>query len=236
MEKIKVSIVIPVYNEEKRIDGLLECLVKLKGEHEVIFVDGNSQDNTVRKIDEIIKNDDKFSLIVSEKGRSNQMNAGAKVSRGEILFFLHADSYIGPDTIINIENSARENAIGCLKIRFDSKKLIMKICSYMSSFRVRKRKIAFGDQGMFIFKSTFERLGGFSNIPIMEDYDLSIRAKDIGMDVFMIDSEIITDDIRYRRSGYLKTMWKMQKYQQKFRLSDDKKKAAQEIASLYRKL
>lgn len=236
MEEIKVSIVIPAYNEERRIYNLLGCLSRLEGEYEVIFVDGNSQDNTHEIINGFIKNNSNFSMVVSEKGRAKQMNAGATKARGDILFFLHADSYIGTKTVIEIAKYIKKYAIGCLKIRFNSDRFIMKICSYMSSFRVRRRKIAFGDQGMFMLKSTFEKLGGFSDIPIMEDYDLSIRAKDMGMDVFMIDSEIVTDDIRYRRTGYLKTMWKMQKFQQKFRTSRDKIKTAEEIASLYKKL
>lgn len=203
-----ISIIIPTYNEEKNIEKLHQNLKKLKGNFEVIFCDGGSSDKTIDLID------DSYKVLNSPKGRANQMNYGAKFAKGDILFFLHCDSQIEDNLIVKIQEAIEnECEVGCLSLVFDSEILWMKICAFMSNLRVKIRKIAFGDQGIFIKKDLFEKLGGMPNLPIMEDFEFSLRLRKNKYVIKQIDSKIITSARRFTDKGVLKTMIQMQKLQ-----------------------
>lgn len=220
-----VSIIIPTLNEEENIENLLNNLKSLKGDFEVIFSDGGSLDKTI----EIIKNFGDYKIIKSERGRAKQLNNGAKESNKDILLFLHADSIIEEDVLIKVENFIKNgNKAGCLKIKFDSKKIIMRLFAILSNLRVKYRNIAFGDQAIFIEKKFFEDIGMFDDIPIMEDYKLSIKLKNV-FPIKYIDSYIISSSRRFEKNGILKTALLMQKLQYMFRrgVSIDK------IANIY---
>lgn len=220
-----VSIIIPTLNEEENIENLLNNLKSLKGDFEVIFSDGGSLDKTI----EIIKNFGDYKIIKSERGRTKQLNNGAKESNKDILLFLHADSIVEEDVLIKVENFIKNgNKAGCLKIKFDSKKILMNIFAILSNLRVKYRNIAFGDQGIFIEKKLFEDIGMFDDIPIMEDYKLSIKLKNV-FPIKYIDSYIISSSRRFEKNGILKTALLMQKLQYMFRrgVSIDK------IANIY---
>lgn len=213
-----LSIIVPTYNEEKNIEKIIHQLKNLKGGFEVIFVDGGSSDSTCRLISSEIVDIKNFKLIHSSKGRAVQMNAAVEVSKGEVLWFLHCDSEISPNSVLDISEAIKNSPVGCFSIYFKSKKHIMKICGFMSRFRVSVRNIAFGDQGIFIEKSLFEDVGGYKEIPIMEDYQLSMDIKSRGIKINQISTKIFTDDRRYAQGGYLMTMYRMQKNQQKYRI------------------
>ncbi len=150
-KKDYISIIVPIYNEEKNIENLIDNLERLNGHFEVIFSDGGCKDKTCQIIEERIKDKSNYKLIKSEKGRANQMNNGANASIGDTLFFLHCDSKIESDILEKIEAAVNKGVkFGCAKLKFDSKGVLMRICGFMSNFRVKHRKIAFGDQGMFI--------------------------------------------------------------------------------------
>lgn len=222
----EISIIIPVYNEISMIDKLMKNLKQFKDSCEIIFVDGGSSDGTDLRISE------NYRLIYSpKKGRSNQMNYGADQSRGEILFFLHADSILPVDALIQIQNIISNGyRVGCFKIKFNSKNILMKICGLMSNLRVSMRNIAFGDQGIFIRKDYFYKLGGFSEIPLMEDYKLSMDIKADGEKIVLAKSKIKTSERRFIEDGRLKTMAKMQKLQYMYRKGEN----IEVISKLYR--
>lgn len=211
-----ISIIIPIYNEEKNLRKIQDNLIKLKGNFEVIFCDGGSSD---RSVDLIY---DCFSVISCPKGRANQMNYGSKESKGDILFFLHCDSKIEEDVILKIQDEIDKGCkVGCLKVKFDSEMRWMKICGYMSNLRVKLRKIAFGDQGIFIIKELFGEMGGMPNLPIMEDLELSLRLKRNKYYFKQIDSFIITSSRRFLDKGIFKTMIQMQKLQLQYLFGRD---------------
>lgn len=222
----RVSIIIPVYNEASNINKLMDNLVQFKDCCEIIFVDGSSNDGT----DKIIK--EKYELVYSpKKGRSNQMNYGAKLSKGDILLFLHADSLLPSDCLNEIHKKISQGyKVGCFKIRFNSRSLLMKICGFMSNLRVKLRNIAFGDQGIFIVRDYFYELGGFPDIPIMEDYQLSKDIKANGEKIALGKSKIQTSERRFVKNGRIKTMIKMQRLQYMYRNRQDIEK----IANLYK--
>ena len=115
------------------------------------------------------------------------------------------------------------------RIRFDSHHPWMRCCSFCSNLRVRLRKIAFGDQGIFLTRELFEQIGGFSDLPIMEDYKLSIDLKG-KYPLGQTRGYLVTSARRFEQGGMLRTMWKMQVLQHRFR----KGVPAQEIARQYR--
>lgn len=220
-----ISIIIPTLNEEENIRKLLDNLKNLKGDFEVIFSDGGSLDKTLN----IIKDFGNYKIINSDRGRAKQLNNGAKESNNDILFFLHADSIIEENALIKMEDFIKNrNKVGCLKIKFDSKKILMNIFAVLSNLRVKYRNIAFGDQGIFIEKKFFEDIGMFEDIPLMEDYKLSIKLKSICR-IKYIDSYIISSSRRFEKNGIIKTALLMQKLQYMFRkgISIDK------IANIY---
>ena len=222
---MSVSIIIPILNEENVIERLIKNLNELEGEFEVIFSDGGSKDKTL----DIIKNTSNYKIVYSDKGRAKQLNTGAKESKYDILLFLHADSIIEKGVLIKIENFIKNNKkAGCLKIKFDSKKILMRICGFLSNVRAALRHIAFGDQGIFIEKKLFFDIGMFDDMPLMEDYKLSIKLKDV-CPINAADSYIISSARRFEKNGIIKTMIYMQKLQYMFRNGEDIEK----IANIY---
>ncbi len=213
----KISIIVPVYNEAPAINKLIDNLEQFKDYCEIIFVDGGSDDGTDRIIEK------KYKLFYSpKKGRSYQMNYGASLSKGNILLFLHADSLLPDDAPGQILKIIRRGyKVGCFKIKFDSKNILMKICGFMSNLRVRLRNIAFGDQGIFIIKSYFYKLGGFAEIPLMEDYQLSMDIKADREKIALAKAKIETSERRFVKNGRLKTMIEMQRLQYMYRKGKD---------------
>ena len=222
----KISIIVPVYNELIIINELIYNLEQFKDHCEIIFVDGGSDDGTNKIIEE------KYRLIYSpNKGRSYQMNYGASLANGKILLFLHADSFLPNDALDEIDRIISKGyKVGCFKIKFNSKSIIMKICGFMSNLRVRLRNIAFGDQGIFIDRDYFNELGGFKEIPLMEDYQLSIDIKADKEKIRLAKTTIKTSERRFIKIGRLRTMARMQKLQHMYRNGGD----VEVIAKLYK--
>jgi len=226
MNRVRISIVIPVYNESQNLSQLFDVLDVFKDQCEIIFVDGGSQDSTLDRI-----NQRGYAGIVSkEKGRANQMNEGAVTVTGGVLWFLHGDS-IPPTTALHQieEVLAKGHQIGCFGIRFASRHPHMKICGFLSNLRVKLRNIAFGDQGIFIQRPLFEALSGYASLPLMEDYQLSMDVKKRGLKIGMTKGKITTSERRFVANGRLRTMWMMQVLQHKFRRGKD----IEEIAQIY---
>jgi rSAM/selenodomain-associated transferase 2 len=219
-----VSIVIPVLNERAALPSLVERLKAFGADCEIIFADGGSTDGTLEHLAAVrssggIFGQNRFTVLSSpEKGRAAQMNFGAKKSRGNVLWFLHADSLPPADALRQIRAVLSEGfRAGCFPIRFDSRSPITTICGWLSNLRVRLRNIAFGDQGIFIEKPFFEALGGFAPIPLMEDYRLSQAIAAAGHKIGLAKSCIITSERRFIEGGRLLTMLKMQKLQHLYR-------------------
>lgn len=206
-----VTIIIPTYNEVSKIINIQKQLIKLKGEFEVIFVDGFSEDGTFEQI--------KYRKLQTKKSRSNQMNTASYLANGDYIWFLHADSILQSDSISAIENSNSE--IGCFSLKFSDKNPLLKLIAFFSNLRVDFRNIAFGDQGIFIKKTLFFNIGKYSKIPLMEDYDLSLRLKKYGYKFKRLKTNITTSPRRFKKNGIIKTIILMQVLQYKFRKGDN---------------
>lgn len=221
---MKISIIIPIYNEEKTIEAFLKTLEPVKEKAELIFVDGGSSDRTLALIPET------YTVLHGPKGRAKQMNLGAANSGGSVLFFLHCDSELPEDAIEQIETVMERYSVGCFGIAFHSKNIWMKCCQAISNHRIKDRKVMFGDQGIFIRRSLFFQIGGFPDLPIMEDYQFSLTLKEMGVKIGIAKKRIYTSDRRFAEGGRLRVMWKMNRLRAMYRKGVD----IEEISGLYR--
>lgn len=218
----KISIIIPTYNEESTIEELQDQLETLKEKCEIIFVDGGSQDNTLKLLRP------EYRVIHGGKGRARQMNEGAKESHGDILFFLHCDSELPARPLAEIRRVMKDHAAGCFGIAFHSWNFFMWTCRVISNHRIKDRKVMFGDQGIFIDRDLFFEAGMFPEIPIMEDYQFSLTLKEMGIRLGMTKKRIYTSDRRFPKGTIpkLRVMWKMNRLRKMYRDGVDIEKIA----------
>ena len=201
-----VSIIIPVLNEEECIEGFLNHLQKFKGQAEIILVDGVSKDRTI----EIASRFDDITTVSNGCGRARQMNAGAKVANGDILLFLHADTYLPENAISAVQEAIRKGTDGgCFSLKIDSSRLPLRIAAQLITRRTRITHVATGDQTIFVRRQIFDQLGGYADMPLMEDLDFTRRLKKIGTFV-ELDLKVSTSARRWEKWGVYKTillMW-----------------------------
>jgi rSAM/selenodomain-associated transferase 2 len=180
----KISIVIPVLNEAAALPRTLRALssLALGGGHELIVVDGGSADGTVEAAREFSDR-----VILARKGRGTQLKAGAAASTGGILFFMHADCVPLPGVFDAIRHALSEEGVcaGAFDISIDSPKRRYRVIERAANLRSRLTSIPYGDQGLFMLREIYEGIGGYSEIPLMEDIDIAVRLKKKGRMVFL---------------------------------------------------
>lgn len=221
---MKISLIIPIYNESKTINSMLAQLEELPGDWEILFADGGSCDDTLKQIG------NRFRVLNAPKGRANQMNYAAGQATSEVIWFVHCDSLLPKDAHAQISAAVEKGAEwGCFHIGFDYDGPFMGCNTYLSNRRAR-RGIAFGDQGIWGKKEVFNSIGGFPDLPIMEDYEFSRQMKAAGIPICQLPGRIITSGRRYEKKFPLITMWQMFYLRCLYRQGVD----IQEIARRYR--
>jgi rSAM/selenodomain-associated transferase 2 len=194
-----ISIIIPVLNEENTI---IQTLVNLKNASnvEIIVVDGGSKDETIA-----VAKSFGVQVISSGLGRSTQMNMGATVATGDILLFLHADTRIPPNFDILIRQALAGNFIGgAFELKIDANLRGIRLIEKMVNWRSHFFSLPYGDQAIFIWSKVFEEIGGFPDLPIMEDFELMCQLKNIGK-IKIIPQPAITSGRRWQKLGVIKT-------------------------------
>lgn len=212
---VTVTVIIPTLNEAGVIEATLRLTVRL-GFGDIIVVDGGSTDETtaiVRSAAAGTPNPGSIRLISAPPGRAKQLNAGAAAATGDVLLFLHADSHLPPGAGQLVQQALADPAVigGRFDVRFDRPALSGRVISGLMNVRSRLTCISTGDQAMFVRRPTFEGLGGFSDIPIMEDIDLSVRMKRAGR-IAAISERVTTSFRRWERQGPMRTillMWRL---------------------------
>ena len=201
----KIAIIIPVFNEAKTIENLLFYLIdcaSLSNISEIIVVDGGSTDGTIPIIKNLGLN---ITILNSEKGRAKQMNLGAHEAQGDVLYFLHADSFPPNryDKFI-LDEIKKENKAGCFKMKFDNPHWWLKLASWFTQFNWRICRG--GDQSLFITKTLFNDIGGFDeNFTIYEDNDLTTKLY-ARKQFTVIQEGLITSARKYNSHG----IWTLQ--------------------------
>lgn len=197
----KISIIIPTLNEAANLATTL-YLAQQGYDIEIIVVDGGSQDQTVAIAQSL-----RVQILSATLGRANQMNAGAKIATGDILLFLHADTRLpwGFDTAIrqNLENDSQLVA-GAFELQIDDSRWIFRIIEKLVNWRSHFFSLPYGDQAMFLKTKTFWELGGFANLPIMEDFQLVQRLQKQGK-IAIIPLPVVTSARRWQKLGVCKT-------------------------------
>lgn len=198
---MSISVVIPTYNEEATIAGTIRSVRDNSGEAvtEILVVDAGSSDATVREAQKA----GATVLQSPRKGRAAQMNYGARHTRGEVLYFLHADSHPPKDfdrAILDAIQSGRD--AGCFRLSFDDSHKLLKYYAWFSRFNITAFR--FGDQSLFIRRNVFLQVGGFREDHIvMEDQEIVRRIKK--SHAFTVLSKVVTTSARkYREVGVLK--------------------------------
>jgi rSAM/selenodomain-associated transferase 2 len=202
VNSIKFSIIIPVFHEGERINEAIEYLNHLNSgqDIEIIVVDGTQEKDTLKVIrnNHIIK-------ISHQIGRAKQMNAGASVARGDVLIFLHADTELPIHAFQKIQSltERREYVGGAFDLGIKSDKFIFKVIGTLSSLRSRLNRIPFGDQAIFIHREYFNQIGGYKEIPLMEDVELMKRLKKSGDKIFIFYDRVMTSPRRWEKEGVI---------------------------------
>ncbi|MCH8033673.1 MAG: TIGR04283 family arsenosugar biosynthesis glycosyltransferase [Bacteroidetes bacterium] len=195
----KYSVIIPTLNEEKYLPHVLEQLKNVDEDLEIIIADGGSKDNTV-KIAE------KFNVEVckSEKGKGIQLNNGAGCATGDVLIFLHADTFLPVNafSLINEYLLVRKVDIATFKMKFDKESFLMDIYSWFTKFD--SIFTSFGDQVIVIRRDFFNKLNGFPNLALFEDVELCRKARS-KTKIYKLPAFVTTSARRFETGGTLKT-------------------------------
>lgn len=205
----KLSIVVPVLNEAAQIVAALSALAPVRRSGaEVIVADGGSRDGTP---DGAAPHCDR--VVIAPRGRAAQMNAGAAVAKGDVLLFLHADTRLPADAarqvVLGLAASGR--AWGRFDIRIEGRNPLLAVVARMMNLRSRLTGIATGDQAIFVTREAFALVGGYPDIPIMEDIAISRHLVRLTPPL-CIGSPVVTSGRRWETQGVIRTillMWRL---------------------------
>jgi len=205
----RIAIILPVLNEETQIAACLTLLQPLRGQEcELIVVDGGSNDRTVTLAKPLADR-----VILGPKGRAAQMNAGARQASGDILWFLHADSLPPPAAAILIRAALAQPGRhwGRFDVRLSGRHPLLRVVETLMNLRSRLTGIPTGDQGIFVRRNLFERVGGYPAIALMEDIAFSRLLKIQGRPI-CLRQRLTTSSRRWEQDGILRTillMWRL---------------------------
>jgi rSAM/selenodomain-associated transferase 2 len=197
-----ISIILPVLHEAGSINTVITHLRYLQQNSpvEIIAIDGDPAGSTLQAI-----RDNDIVRVLSGPGRARQMNCGASVARGEVLLFLHADTLLPQQALTRIEVALADTRIvaGAFDLGFDTKRSIFRITEKYAALRTRLTRIPFGDQAIFVRRAYFEKIGGYAEIPLMEDVELMSRIRKRGDRIGIIPLKVLTSPRRYEGEGIL---------------------------------
>jgi rSAM/selenodomain-associated transferase 2 len=195
-----ISVVIPVYNEEKKLEQNLAYYQTLSENAELIFVDGESSDQSRKVAGSCGK------VLTAPRGRAVQMNLGARFAHRDIILFLHADNRILPESLSAIESSLSGGGFigGCFTQRIDDPVFIFRLIEMQGNIRARFTREFYGDQAIFVKKKDFFKLSGFPEIPVMEDVVFSRKLRRLGKTVVLND-KVYVSPRRWRQKGIIST-------------------------------
>lgn len=204
---IALSIVVPTFNEADTIIKTLGPLQagRREGRYEIIACDGGSRDNTVELMDDLVDR-----IVTGAKGRAQQMNCGAQQACAPWLLFLHADTHLPENFDALLEDArSQQRRWGFFTVRLSGSLLCFRVIERAMNLRSRLTSVATGDQAIFIERSLWRELGGYADITLMEDIELSKRARVHGKP-HVITCPLTTSSRRWEQRGVVQTvllMW-----------------------------
>jgi rSAM/selenodomain-associated transferase 2 len=194
---VSVSIVVPVLNEAGVVGRSLQLLRERAPGAEIIVVDGGSSDETAGIAESLCDR-----LLEAPRGRAAQLNAGAKAARGDVLWFLHVDSELPPHCLDDIARAlVDENVVGgFFRIRLPRAGIGYRLTDGFAHYAGLLLGMRCGDHGMFCRRDIFQRVGGFPDVPLMEDIAFFRELRPCGR-IVCLDSRIIASPRRYEQIG-----------------------------------
>jgi rSAM/selenodomain-associated transferase 2 len=192
-----ISLIVPVLNETASIEGFLKRLRARAGRAELIVVDGGSSDGTF----ELARNHCDRCLR-APPGRAVQMNAGARATSGDTLWFLHADCEVPADCLQQISDALRDPQVvgGFFRIRIPNRRIVYRLTDSFAHYAGLLFRIRFGDHGFFCRRTAFEEIGGFPEVPLMEDAEFFGKLRRLGR-IAVLPSRLISSPRRYEEIG-----------------------------------
>jgi rSAM/selenodomain-associated transferase 2 len=197
-EAVSVSVIIPTWNEEAYLGETLRQL-RGQGPHEIIVADGGSTDATCH----VARAADR--LLQGPRGRAAQMNHGASHAGGDVLLFLHADCTLEAGALAAAEEALRGRGVaaGCFRMAVTAAAPVYRLIDACATARVRLTGLVYGDQGLFVRRDLFKRVGGFPPLRLMEDVYLSRALRRLGR-VVVAPRRIFVSPRRWQRQGVLR--------------------------------
>tara|TARA_R100001039_G_C1803332_1_gene79040 strand:+ start:123 stop:872 length:750 start_codon:yes stop_codon:yes gene_type:complete len=202
----KLSIIIPVLNEVATLRRQLPALQSLRRQgHQVIVVDGGSTDGSVQAIRGQVD-----LCLNSAPGRARQMNAGAAQAAGDILLFLHIDTTLPANAAEQVVAALADGATcwGRFDVRLDGQHPAFRVIAGAINLRSRVTAVATGDQAIFVRRAVFEQIGGYADVPLMEDVMISKTLRSMSRPV-CLRSPVLSSSRRWQQHGILTTIWLM---------------------------
>lgn len=196
----EISIIIPALNEEENLRETLESLQPFRRDAEIILVDGGSRDRTV-----LIAQEFSIKILHSAPGRGTQLKMGGAAARGNILWFVHADTRPAPDAVFQMEMALADTraAGGNFTIRFDGERFAAKFLTWLYP-QLNHLGLIYGDSAIFVRREVYEIIGGFKDYPIFEDLDFIERLRKAGK-IVTLPSVVTTSSRRFEEKSFLLT-------------------------------
>lgn len=199
-----ISIIIPILNESRALPATLKNVLSQVGDYEIIVVDGGSSDTSC----EIVRHYQQIKILTAARGRASQMNAGAMQAKGEWLLFLHADTLLSESALTSIDELPETILAGSFKHQFSGKSWGLRFIPWLHNFRCRRTLIFYGDQALFIRRSLFEKIGGFPDVPILEDLLFGEQLRK-ATEPTILDVYVTTDSRKFEQMGIWKSLWRV---------------------------
>ncbi|MGB3262593.1 MAG: TIGR04283 family arsenosugar biosynthesis glycosyltransferase [Microcoleus sp.] len=197
---LKISIIIPALNEAPTIAPVISTARNAKNV-EIIVADGGSSDGTASLAQSL-----GVRVISTAPGRATQMNAGAASATGDILLFLHADTLLprGYDSGARRALAKPQTVAGAFELKIDARSLCLRLLETGVNCRSNFLQMPYGDQAIFLYSATFDKIGGFPDLPLMEDFEFVRRLKKQGR-IAILPQPVLTSDRRWQQLGVFKT-------------------------------
>jgi rSAM/selenodomain-associated transferase 2 len=199
---LRLSVLVPAWNDHVHLARLLPALVKLNILHEVIVADASPDPRTAQAVEEC----GGIYLPAAEPNRGKQMNLAAERVTGDILIFHHADSVLSVAHIAALVDALCDPEVigGAFYRKFDGRHPWLRCFEFVARFRTRHGGSFFGDQSIFVRRTTFRALGGFAPIPLMEDVEFSRRLRRAGK-VVVLDPPLESSSRHHASRGAWRT-------------------------------